>query len=167
MTHEPALRTRASDKATREDHLRFLVQQFIRSFGLLASERTPCGMPLATSHAHALVVLLEHARKGAQVTQQQLGLALGIDKSNVTRLCAKMERAGHLVQSRSPTDGRARVLALTAKGQGLAERAETSSRTRFAQLLAALPARARVNVLDSLAALNGAVRAVRSAEASS
>jgi DNA-binding MarR family transcriptional regulator len=124
-------------------------------------------MPLATSHAHALVVMLEHARKHAQITQQQLGFALGIDKSNVTRLCAKMERAGHLAQSRSPTDGRARVLTLTTKGYRLAERAETSSRARFAQLMAAVPARARTDVLDSLEALTRAVRSIRAVEASS
>jgi DNA-binding MarR family transcriptional regulator len=153
--------------AAAPDRLRFLVQQFVRSFGLLAAEQTPCGLPLATSHAHALVVLLEHARSDSRIAQQQLGLALGIDKSNVARLCAKMERAGHVVQSRSVSDGRARILTLTTKGRRLAEQVEASSRARFASVLRALPARARTNVLESLETLNTAIRSVRAVEAAS
>ena len=111
--------------------LRRLIQTFIRSAGLLAGDQTPCGHPVAVSHAHALMVLLETARKGKRVTQRELGQALGIDKSNVTRLCRRMESAGHLVQSRSADDGRARLLSLTTRGTRVAKNVERSSRDRF------------------------------------
>jgi DNA-binding MarR family transcriptional regulator len=140
-------------------HLRALIQQFVRSFGLLSAERTPCGMPLATSHAHALMILLERAQRNDRTTQQELGAILGIDKSNVARLCAKMQRSGHVVQLRDPSDGRARLLSLTSSGRRLAEKVETSSRRRFARLLSALPRDgAQAAVLASLEILNGAIR---------
>ncbi|MFI5120293.1 MAG: MarR family winged helix-turn-helix transcriptional regulator, partial [Thermoanaerobaculia bacterium] len=114
MTSRLALQRPASIPASdiEATRLRLLIQTFIRSSGLLAGDQTPCGHPVAVSHAHALMVLLETARKARPVTQRELGQALGIDKSNVARLCRRMESAGHLVQSRSKDDGRARLLAL-------------------------------------------------------
>jgi DNA-binding MarR family transcriptional regulator len=138
-------------------NLRRLVQTFIRSAGLLAGDQTPCGHPLAVSHAHALMVLLETARKGKRVTQRELGQALGIDKSNVARLCRRMESAGHLVQSRSADDGRERLLSLTTRGTRVAKNVERSSRDRFEWLMSAIPRRSRAGVLSSLACLNQAL----------
>ena len=137
--------------------LRLLIQTFIRSSGLLAGDQTPCGHPVAVSHAHALMVLLETARKGKCMAQRELGQALGIDKSNVARLCRRMESAGHLVQSRSADDGRARLLSLTARGTRVAKNVERSSRDRFRWLMSAIPRRSRAGVLSSLACLNRAL----------
>jgi DNA-binding MarR family transcriptional regulator len=137
--------------------LRLLIQTFVRSAGLLAGDQTPCGHPVAVSHAHALMVLLETARKAKRVTQRELGQALGIDKSNVARLCRRMESAGHLVQSRSADDGRARLLSLTTRGTRLAKNVERSSRDRFQWLMSAIPRRSRAGVLSSLACLNRAL----------
>ena len=41
------------------DEFRALMQEFVRQFGLLSADRTPCGKPLASSDAHALMVLLD------------------------------------------------------------------------------------------------------------
>src|SRR5690348_5383966 len=87
--------------------LRAQVQALIRSFGILGAGHTPCGTPLGLSHAHALMVPLESARTDAEVVQSDLAGALGIDKSNVARLCRRMEAAGHVVQETHPRDGRA------------------------------------------------------------
>lgn len=143
--------------AAQAEALRGAVQQFVRSFGLLAGDHTPCGEPLATSHAHALMVLL--SRAGAPpVMQQELGSALGLDKSSIARLCAKMERAGHVSQQRSPSDGRARLVELTARGRRLAEQVDAASRGRFAAVLAAVPEACRPALLDALDVLNDAAR---------
>jgi DNA-binding MarR family transcriptional regulator len=150
----PAAIPASSPEAT---DLRLLIQTFIRSSGLLAGDQTPCGHPVAVSHAHALMVLLETARKGKCMTQRELGQALGIDKSNVARLCRRMESAGHLVQSRSADDGRARLLSLTARGTRVAKNVERSSRDRFQWLMSAIPRRSRAGVLSSLACLNRAL----------
>jgi len=104
------------------------------------------------------MVLLERGRRTRLCTQQELAEVLGIDKSNVARLCARLERDGHASQRRSASDGRARLVSLTPAGRRLAERVETQSRARFAELLGALPSHeARSSVLASLEALNGAI----------
>jgi DNA-binding MarR family transcriptional regulator len=141
------------------------VQRFVRGFGLLTSDRTPCGAPLSTSHAHALMVLLERGRRAEPCSQQALAEALGIDKSNVARLCARLERDGHAHQRRSASDGRARLVSLTPAGRRLAERVEVQSRARFTELLAALPSpEARTSVLAALAALNAAIALTHASE---
>src|SRR5664279_6624049 len=145
---------------TVEGDLRRLIQTFIRSIGLLAGDQTPCGQPLAVSHAHALMVLLETARKGVRLSQRELGQTLGIDKSNVARLCRRMEIAGHVVQRRSADDGRTRLLSLTTRGEGVAKNVERSSRDRFRRLMAAIPRGSRAHVLSSLACLNQALASV-------
>jgi DNA-binding MarR family transcriptional regulator len=145
--------------------LRRSVQSFVRAFGLLSGDQTPCGQPLAPSHAHALLVLLERGRQGppAALKQQDLAVALGLDKSSITRLCTKMVDAGHLQQRDSETDGRAWALTLSAKGKRVAETIEEASKARFRRLAAALPTGiAATDVVHMLEVLTAAV--VSSAE---
>jgi len=149
MRHETKVNPNAPE------HLREALHGFVRRFGLLSQDATPCGKPLATSHAHALMFLRKAGDSAP--TQQALGQALGIDKSNVARLCAKMAQDGHLLQSPSPTDGRARCLQLTERGQRLADEVEAASRARFAALLAAVPGEMRAPLLTALQVLNTAV----------
>jgi DNA-binding MarR family transcriptional regulator len=147
----------ALEREGEAERFRLAVQRFIRSFGLLAGDQTPCGEPLSPSHAHALQVLLERP-SSAPITQQALAGALGVDKSNVTRLCSKMERLAHIERLRSPSDGRARPLTLTAKGRRVAERVAAASRARFVDVLSAVPSRRdRQSVIEALECLNGAV----------
>jgi DNA-binding MarR family transcriptional regulator len=103
------------------------------------------------------MVLRETSQEGRRATQRELGRALGIDKSNVARLCRRMESAGHLVQSRSAEDGRARLLSLTTIGERVAKNLEGSSRDRFRRLMSSIPPRSRAGVLSSLACLNQAL----------
>jgi DNA-binding MarR family transcriptional regulator len=156
---ERQTRHASSSDATYE--LRAGVQRFVRSFGLLAGDQTPCGQPLAPSHAHALMLLLEAARAQESMSQQALAAALGLDKSSTARLCAKMEQAGHVDQQRAPADGRLRLIRLTSKGQHLAERVDAASRARFQQVLDAIPSsRARESVIAALRQLNQAIALV-------
>ena len=143
-----------------DEQLRALVQQFVRRFGLLVTRRTPCGLPVSPSYAHALMVLLRREREGIATLQSDLAGTLGIDKSNVARLCERMARAGHAVQTIPPEDGRSRVVALTAKGTRLAERIENGSRDRFSSLTASIPRNKRGAVIAALADLNAAVETI-------
>jgi DNA-binding MarR family transcriptional regulator len=119
-------------------------------------------MPLSPSYAHALTVLLDREEQGLPSVQQTLVTALAIDKSNITRLCAKVSSRGHVVQTDAPADGRAWSLALTPKGRKLAERVAAASRSRFDRLLSALPAgAARRDVIRALDVLNEAVAVTR------
>ncbi len=126
--------------------LRRLMQALFRRFGVLRGDRTPCGQPLSVAHAHALLVL----REQPALTQQALAAALGIDKSNVARLCAKMVRAGHARQDPAPEDRRSRKLSLTPRGKNLAETVDQASQRRFSGLLLALPEDSHNDVLRAL-----------------
>ena len=136
------------------ERLRSLVQTFVRRFGLLLSDQTPCGQPVSVSYAHALMLLREAQRP---LRQSELGESLGIDKSNVTRLCSQLEAKGHAAQARAPEDGRGRVISLTERGQSLAQGIEHSSKRRFRQLLERVPQSRRKAVLAGLSALDDAL----------
>jgi DNA-binding MarR family transcriptional regulator len=129
--------------------LRRLVQRFVRGFGLLQPDSTPCGHPLPTSHAHALLVLHETP----ELTQNELAAVLGLDKSNVSRLVARLLRSGHLLAVPGAEDRRERRLSLTAKGEKLAGAIDATSRARFERLLGGIPRRAALfDVLGDLVA---------------
>jgi len=130
---------------------------FVRDFGLLSRDRTPCGKDLPISHAHALMYLFTVSEP---VSQRALCSQLGIDKSNVARLCSKLEQDGHLVQRADPEDGRAVRISLTSKGRVLALQLERSSRARFERVLAELPPSTHRRILDTLQDLTAAVRRV-------
>lgn len=136
--------------------LRGHVQKFIRAFGLLADDRTPCGSPISTREAHALMIILERERLEEFPRQSDLVAVLGIDKSNVTRLVQRLQRDGRLQQEPDETDARARILRLTSKGRRLAENIERSSRARFASLLNNIPPEKHDLVLAALNLLNEA-----------
>lgn len=133
--------------------LKLLIQTFVRNFGLLVTKQTPCGQPISPSHAHCLMVLLAREREGGETTQSDLGEQLSIDKSNIARLCSKLQRDGHATQARSPTDGRGRVVSLTVKGRRMAQRLEEASDERFRKILKAVPAGSRESMLASLRTL--------------
>lgn len=128
------------------EELRRVTQRFVRGFGALAADCTPCGQPLSVTHAHALMVLLAQG----ELTQQALGAELGIDKSNVARLCAKMVRAKHVKQRPSAHDGRSRLVSLTPTGTRLAHEVDRASRARFDALLRGIPKPRRADVITAL-----------------
>ncbi len=104
------------------------------------------------------MLLAGAGQTGARTSQQALASALGIDKSNVARLCAKMERLGHIDQERPVADGRARLIGLTGKGRRIAARVDAASLTRFQRVLEAMPSlRARERAITAVHELNAAV----------
>jgi DNA-binding MarR family transcriptional regulator len=127
-----------------------------RSFGVLASDTTPCGKPLSMAHAHALMVLLARG----ELAQQSLGAELRIDKSNVARLCAKMVHAKHVKQRSNDLDGRSRLVSLTPQGARLAQQVEAASSARFGALLGGVPELRRAEVIAALQHLVAALDAL-------
>lgn len=148
-----------TDAAAHRDveDLRAHVQQFVRRFGLLVTKQTPCGFPVSPSYAHAMMLLLRRSADGLDTLQSDLAGALGIDKSNIARLCERMVDAGHALQSVPATDGRSRLVTLTPKGARVAQRIEQGSRDRFLAVATRIPARKRRAVIAALADLNAAV----------
>lgn len=140
------MRQTSTGATSQTEELRRVMQLLFRKFGALGSESTPCGKPLAMAHAHALMVL----RTNGELSQRALGAELCIDKSNVTRLCAKMVDAGHLQQRPNAADGRSRLVSLTPRGAQLAEEVDAASLARFATLLSGLPKLRRAETILAL-----------------
>ena len=130
------------------DEFRGLLQDFIRRFGLLESDRTPCGTPMPPSDAHALMCLREAGEAG--LLQTAIVSRLAIDKSTASRIIGRMVERGHVEAAPATDDGRARPVRLTKKGMRGANEVEQSSTRRFATLLENVPARRRTQVVESL-----------------
>ena len=141
---------------------RGLVQDFVRRFGLLAGDQTPCGKPLPASDAHALMCLLEAGEPGLQ--QSALVAQLGIDKSTASRLVARLSDRGHVTSAQTPGDGRARPIRLTRKGVRIAREINDASTRRFAALLKNVPARRRSDVILALRDIVTAIDGINSDE---
>ena len=146
--------------ATDASTLRAVIQRFVRGFGLLAEAETPCGQPLHTSHAHALMILLDEDGEGLH--QAALARQLGIDKSNASRLVAQLAKKGHVAVTTSKDDARIKRVHLTAKGARVAESVKAASRRRFADLLAAIESPHRRVVIEGLEHLTRALERGRS-----
>lgn len=111
--------------------LRDAVRHLVVAHGALEGTQRPCGAELSIPHAYALLELLHH---GDPMTVSQLATNLAIDRTNVSRLCARMEEAGHLARQPHPEDGRARALRLTARGKKLAHAVDAQSAAHFDRL---------------------------------
>lgn len=157
------MRASVDDGQVRE--LQAVVQAFVRGFGLLVTKRTPCGHPVAPSHAHALMILLEREASGMVTTQSELAALLGLDKSSIARLCARLETEQHAKQERAPGDGRSRLLELTGRGRRMAASIQSASLARFRRVAEAVPAGKRLALVESVRLLTVALDCLKEDEA--
>jgi DNA-binding MarR family transcriptional regulator len=142
---------------TKARRLRDAVRYLMVAHGALEETRRPCGTPLSIPHAYALLELLRH---GEAMTVSELAAKLVIDRTNVSRLCARMEEAGDLERAPHPDDGRARALRLTAKGRKVAQGVDDQSAHHFGRLAKRLGD----DVGDVVSALNRLSDAMASSE---
>jgi DNA-binding MarR family transcriptional regulator len=140
------------------NEFRALMQEFVRRFGLLSADCTPCGKPLASSDAHALMLLLEAADN--DMLSSVLAARLGIDKSTASRVTARLTERGYLTPAPAADDGRARPARLTKKGVRVAREVEEASRARFADILERVPATRRRAVVNALRDIVSALEAI-------
>lgn len=132
--------------------LQHVLVGFIREFGLLSTEQTPCGQPLAPSDAHALTEIA-----AGPVSQRELVDRLRLDRSSVSRLVDRLVSRGWV--ERTPGDDRRTVrLTATVPGRNAAARIAASRAQRFGALLDAVPPEHRDAVLDAIKLLTDAAR---------
>lgn len=153
----------ADSNRNRARELREQLKLFMRLFGLHQQHQTPCGESLSVPHAHSLMRLRE-AESGLRISE--LGEHLNIDKSNVSRLCRRMEEAGHIERRPCPEDGRAKRLWLTDEGRRLAAQLDRSSLERFSRILEVVDADEAPKVIEALQTLNSALFALHHEEES-
>ncbi len=133
--------------------LRDALRRTIVAQGALEDARRPCGAPLSLPAAYALLELLQ---SDTPMTVSQLAEKLSIDRTNVSRLCARMEESGELVKEAHAEDARVRVVRLTAQGTKLARNVDDSSSAHFAGLIKSLGASAG-RVIEALEILEEAM----------
>src|SRR5712692_5930651 len=98
------------------DELQNLIVTFIRSFGLLRPDQTPCGVAVPISDAHAITEL-QHS---APMTQFELSARLRLEKSTVSRLLKRLEEQHWVGRERDPQDTRRVLVRLTPAGEEMA-----------------------------------------------
>lgn len=116
------------------EKLRVLIHAFVHNFGLLDQTRTPCGMPISVSDAHALMELLKYPG----ISQVALSGRLGLSKSATTRLIQRLIRRGQVRRTNSDNDGRAYNLQLRKKGIRQAEMINHESLTTFEAIISGM-----------------------------
>jgi DNA-binding MarR family transcriptional regulator len=126
---------------------------FVRAFGLLASDRTPCGQPLAPSDAHALTEIVSEDG----LTQRELVDRLRLDRSSVSRLVDRLVARGWVERANGPDRRTVRLLP-TSAGRRVAADVAGARAKRFAALLEAVPADRRDDVVDAIRLLTVAAR---------
>ena len=141
--------------------LRDAVRRLIVEHGAFDEARRPRGTPMSTPHAWALLELLQHDQP---LTVSELAERLNIDRTNVSRLCARMEADGELLRERDPQDARIRRLRLTPSGADLARSVDEASARHFARLSDALAAD-DTRVVEALDRLREAIAATRDEDA--
>lgn len=111
-------------------HLRDALREVVLAYGLLNLPRRPCGTTMTAPHAWAL---LELDARGA-MTVGALAKRLRIDRTNVSRLCVKMEKLQEVERAAHPEDGRATMVRLTHQGERAAQGVNASSLRFFERL---------------------------------
>ncbi|MCU6497349.1 helix-turn-helix domain-containing GNAT family N-acetyltransferase [Rugamonas sp. A1-17] len=119
---------------------RFFTRQIgVLREGLLHSEYTLTEMR----------VLYELAHQGDQPAAV-LGRDLGLDRGYLSRILAKFESAGLVSKVPSATDGRSKLLHLTAQGRAVYEPLERRSREEVGDLLARFDEADQLRMLDAM-----------------
>jgi DNA-binding MarR family transcriptional regulator len=126
---------------------------FIRAFGLLSTDRTPCGQPLAPSDAHALTEIVSDG----DLTQRELVDRLRLDRSSVSRLVDRLVARGWVERANGPDRRTVRLLP-TPVGRRVAADVARARAKRFAALLEAVPPDRRREVIDAIRLLTVAAR---------
>jgi DNA-binding MarR family transcriptional regulator len=116
-----------------DDQLRRLLQQLAQAGGLLEVHEHG-GIRVSVSEVFALGELFE----AGTLSQRDLAVRLGLEKSTVSRLAAGMERRGWLARERDPANRRLYRLRLTAKGRAAATTVGGDLHARHAALFAEL-----------------------------
>lgn len=131
-----------------------LLMDVIRSMGVLRTDQVLPGWELSLSEVYALNILAERQ----PVSQQDLGAALLLEKSSVTRLVQQLEQRGWVSRERDPRDNRLRMLRLTALGAQMTEQMHHHMHERHAELYNQLSSEEQTGLMLGLSALKRALQ---------
>lgn len=123
---------------------------------LLAKEGERMVGPFGITEAQFnVLMLLRYQSEGGEMDQTTLGRMLVVNRSNVTGLVDRMERAGWVVRTPDPGDRRVKQVSLTPAGVSVLEKAEAVYLQRVQAVVGSLTTAQR----STLAKLLGRLRA--------
>jgi DNA-binding MarR family transcriptional regulator len=126
-----------------------LLMDVIREMGVLRPEQVLPGWALSLSEIYALNILAERA----PLSQQDLGDALLLEKSSITRLVQQLEQRGWVMRERDARDNRLRLLRLTELGARMTEQMHQHMHERHAELFNQLLPEEQAALIQGLSAL--------------
>lgn len=152
-------RQQSGDPAADDARMAAALMGFVRDFGLLQPDRTPCGKPLTVTQAHALAHIAE--RPG--ITQRDLGDTLGLARATTSELVTQLADRGWITQHPADTDRRQRSLELTPAGRRITGDIAAARHALMRSLLDHVPADERTQLVDAIELLAAAVHQHRTA----
>ena len=127
---------------TSPGHLMHRAQQF-------ASEQfSEATGGVAVTQRQFAVLCAVHDQEG--LTQTQLVLATGIDRSTLAELVSRMAAKGLLVREKAPGDARANAIGFTDEGRALHSKIIAGAKAADAAILSALPKNKRASFVEAL-----------------
>jgi DNA-binding MarR family transcriptional regulator len=131
-----------------------LLMDVFREMGAHRPEQVLPGWSLSLSELYALDILAERA----PLSQQELGAALSLEKSSVSRLVQQLEQQGWVRRERDARDNRLRLLRLTEAGEQTAEHLQQHMSAAHAALFERLTPHEQAALLEGLSALRRALQ---------
>jgi DNA-binding MarR family transcriptional regulator len=126
-----------------------LLMAVFREMGAHRPEQLLPGSSLSLSEIYALSILAERA----PLSQQELGIALSLEKSSVTRLVQQLEQRGWVLRTRTERDNRVRLLRLSEEGTRIAMHLQQQMSEAHATLFERLTPHEQSALLEGLTAL--------------
>ncbi len=130
-------------------------RRMVRDLGFMRP--TIAATDLSPSAVHAIVELGN--RDG--LTAHQLGQALLLEKSSVSRMLGRLIERGLVTETASQADGRSKILSLTDAGKALLADIDRFANRQVSRALQALGSDARAQVVGGLSAYAAALKTVR------
>jgi len=131
-----------------------LLMDVFREMGAHRPEQVLPGWSLSLSELYALDILAARA----PLSQQELGAALSLEKSSVSRLVQQLEQQGWVRRERDARDNRLRLLRLTEAGEQTAEHLQQHMSAAHAALFERLTPHEQAALLEGLSALRRALQ---------
>ncbi len=140
---------RGDDLETRIEAIRRFNRLFTRRIGVLREGLLHSSYSLTEAR-----VLFELANR-EELSASELVRELGLDPGYMSRTVGGLERQGLVEKVRSETDGRRRILSLTAEGEEAFEVLDSRSREEVSEMLGALSEEEQRRLLEAMRTIEG------------
>ena len=137
--------------------LRHTVQKFIRLFGLLEENVTPCGFALSPSQVFALQEL-----ENQTLSMGELAERLLLERSSVSRLIDNLVKGGFIHRTLNEENRREVLVSLTDKGCRSVQQVREQSLRFYQSILEQVPEQDQYAVLKGFKLFTDSLNRVRS-----